>query len=65
MNYERIAEMVHELVKNPKSLLMGEQGIPSLAPKINESAIIQKVFSKYEVSGGILAIGITPETYWE
>ncbi|MFZ3102365.1 MAG: hypothetical protein WA113_09265 [Desulfitobacteriaceae bacterium] len=62
MNYERIAEMVHELVKNPKSLLSSEQGVASKDQ--NEFSIVKKVFSKYEVSGGTLTFAIIPESYW-
>ena len=54
MSYESIAELVHELVKNPKSLTQREQGLPSAKLKTNEFTIIQSVFSKYEVSGDTL-----------
>ena len=65
MSYERIAQLVHELVKNPKSLMSGEHGLTSADLKIHEFAIIEKVFSKHEVSGGTLAIAAIPEVYWE
>ncbi|MFZ3132916.1 MAG: hypothetical protein WA125_17865 [Desulfosporosinus sp.] len=64
MNYERIAELVHDLVKNPKSILSLEQGLPGTELKTNEITIIQNVFSKYEVSGDTLTIGIEPFGTW-
>lgn len=59
MNYESIAKLVHDLVKNPKSMLSSDHG---LLPEHN--TIIQNVFSKYEVSGDTLTIGIQPLTEW-
>lgn len=63
MNYESIAKLVHDLAKNPKSVLSSEHG---LLPehKTNEFKIIQNVFSKYEVSGDTLTIGIKPLVSW-
>ena len=65
MSYELIAQRVHELVKNPKILVSGEQGLSSGGLKINESDIIERVFSKHEVSGGAFAIDVIPEIYWD
>jgi hypothetical protein len=65
MNYESIAKLVNECVKNPKSLLSGEHGQSSTEVKTNEFTIIQNVFSKYEVSGDTLTIGIEPLVMWE
>ncbi|MHB8125913.1 MAG: hypothetical protein ACYDEJ_09795 [Desulfitobacteriaceae bacterium] len=64
MSYESIAKLVHECVKNPKSLLSLEHGLPSTELKTNEFKIIQNVFSKYEVSGDTLTIGIKPLGEW-
>lgn len=64
MNYEKIAELVHDLVKNPQSMLSEEQELPSTGLKMNELKIIQKVFSKYEVAGDALKVGVIPEGMW-
>lgn len=64
LTYERIAELVYERVKNPKSVLPQELGLSFTEPKLNEIDIIKKVFSKYEVSGDTLTIGISPLDYW-
>lgn len=64
MNYERIAELVHKLVKNPKSLLTGELRLPSAELKMNELTTIQSVFSEFEVSGDVLTFRITPLDFW-
>ncbi len=63
MNYESIAKLVNDLVKNPKSMLSSEYG---LLPEhnTNEFKIIQNVFSKYEISGDTLTIGIEPLVSW-
>ncbi|MFZ3132657.1 MAG: hypothetical protein WA125_16550 [Desulfosporosinus sp.] len=64
MSYESIAKLVNDLVKNPESILSLEQGLPSTELKTNEITIIQNVFSKYEVSGDTLTIGIEPLIKW-
>lgn len=64
MNYESIAELVHDLVKYPKSMLLREHGLPSAELTTNELTIIQKVFSKYEVSGDALTTGVIPQGMW-
>lgn len=64
MNYESIAELVHNLVKNPKNMMAREHGFFSAEIKTNELTIIQKVFSNYEVSGDALTIGVIPEGLW-
>ncbi|GAB6156525.1 hypothetical protein JCM17380_52770 [Desulfosporosinus burensis] len=64
MSYDSIAELVNGLVKNPKSLLSLENGLPSTELKTHEFTIIQNVFSKYEVSGDTLTIGIQPLFTW-
>ena len=63
MNYESIAKLVHDLVKNPKSMFASE---PGLIPEhnTNEFMIIQNVFSKYEVSGDTLTIEALPLDLW-
>lgn len=64
MSYESIAELVHDLVKNPKSISSRELGLSSAELKTSELAIIQRVFSKYEVSGSALTIGVIPQGMW-
>lgn len=64
MSYETIAKLVNDLVKNPKSMLSLEQELPSMELKTNELTVIQSVFSKYEVSGDALTIGIQPLITW-
>lgn len=62
MSYESIAELVHELVKNPKSIRSSE--IHSAGQKSNEIAIIQSVFSEFEVSRDVVALGTLPLGFW-
>ena len=64
MNYESIAELVHDLVKNPKRILSRELGLPSTELKNSELTIIRGVFSKYEASGSALSIGVIPQGMW-
>jgi len=63
MNYQGIAELVHNLVKNPKNILSLEHGLlPEL--NANESKIIQNVFSKYGVSDNVVTLGTLPLGLW-
>lgn len=64
MSNQSIAELVYDLVKNPKSMISLENWIPSAELKTNEVAIIQRVFKQYEVSGDILALGYLPLRFW-
>ena len=64
MNYESIAELVHELVKDPKSMLSRELGLSSAKLKTNEFTIIQKVFSECEVSGDAMTLATLPLSFW-
>jgi hypothetical protein len=64
MSYESIAELVHDLVKNSKSMLSREQRLPSAELKTNEFAIIQRVFSEFEVSGDAMMLGTLPLSFW-
>ncbi|TGE35000.1 hypothetical protein E4K67_27610 [Desulfosporosinus fructosivorans] len=64
MSYESIAELVHNLVKDPKSILKLENRLPSGEFDIKELTIVQNVFSKYEVSGDALAIEALPLDLW-
>ena len=64
MSYESIAEMVHDLVKNPKSMLSRAHRLPSAELKTDEFTIIQRVFSEYEVSGDVVALGTLPLGFW-
>lgn len=64
MNYEKIAEMVHNLIKTPKSMSSQEAGLPCGEINTYELTIIQTIFSKYEVSGAALAVGVRPQSFW-
>jgi hypothetical protein len=65
MKYKRIAELVHELVKNPNSILSQEFGLPREELKTNEFESIRRVFSKkIEVSGDALRFETTPFDFW-
>lgn len=64
MSNQSIAELVHDLVKNPKSMFSREHGIPSEELKTNELSIIQRVFSEYEVSGNVVTFGTLPLGLW-
>lgn len=65
MNFDYIAELVHELAENPNH---GSDIIAHIksGSKIGSSelAAISKVFSKDELSGDCLAIEATPALYW-
>ena len=63
MSYESIAELVHNLVKNPESLSR-ENEFPSAELKTNEFAIIRNVFSKCELSGDALTVSVLPQYMW-
>ncbi|MEA4902149.1 hypothetical protein [Desulfitobacterium sp.] len=63
MNNEEIAELVHELVKNPKGLLpLENKALEEL--KTKELTLINRVFSGCETSGDILAIDTLPLGFW-
>ena len=64
MNYQRIAEMVNELVTNPKSKAKQVMELSSTKLKMNEFTSIQSVFSKLEVSGGVLTFETISLDYW-
>lgn len=64
MTYENIANLVHDLVKNPENILLQGQKLSNTEQKTNESTIIQNVFSKLEVSGDVLTAGMIPEGMW-
>ena len=64
MSNQSIAELVHDLVKNPKSMFSREHGIPSAELKTNEITIIQRVFAEYEVSGDVVTLGTLPLGLW-
>lgn len=64
MNYKNIAELVNDLIKNPKNMLSQEHGVSSTEQKTNEFTIIQRVFSEYRVSGDILTYETLPLGYW-
>ena len=63
MSYQRIAELVHELVKTPKSMLQDKKlSLGQL--KMNEFTSIQRVFSDLEVSRDVLTFESIPLDYW-
>jgi len=64
MNYQKIAEIVHDLVKTPRIMLSQKPGLPLREIKTHEFTIIQTVFSKFEVSGAALAVGVRPQSFW-
>jgi len=64
MSYQRIAELVHDLVKNPKSLTQREHGLLSTKLKTNEFTSIQRVFSKPEVSSDVLTFDTIALDFW-
>ena len=64
MSNQSIAELVHDLVKNPKNMLSRKIGLPSAELKNNEITIIQRVFSEYEVSGDVVTLGTLPLGLW-
>jgi hypothetical protein len=64
MDYNSIAKMVHKCVKNPNSMLAKKSGLAESRVKTQELSVIQTVFSKHEVSGDVITIGITPLGYW-
>lgn len=64
MNHEKIAELFHNLVENPKFMLSQELGFQSTELKTNEITIIQRVFSEYEVSRDAMTLGILPLRFW-
>ncbi len=64
MNYDSIAKMVHKCVKNPGSILAKENGLAESGIKTKELSVIQTIFSKYEVSGDVISIGIKPMGMW-
>jgi hypothetical protein len=64
MNFDSIAKMVHEFVKNPSNMYAKENGLAESKVETKELSVIQTVFSKYEVSGDVITIGITPMGYW-
>ncbi|EGW36057.1 hypothetical protein DOT_6065 [Desulfosporosinus sp. OT] len=64
MSNESIAKLVHNLVKNPKSMRSREHGLPSAELNTNEFTIIQRVFSECEVSGDVMTLGTLPPGFW-
>lgn len=64
MNFNNIAELVHELAKNPnRSSIVPE--LKSFREITNcELEAITKVFSKEELSGNSLAARMSPTRFW-
>ena len=64
MSNQSIAELVHDLVKNPKSMFSQQLRIPPVELKTNEVTIIQRVFADYEVTGDVVTLGTLPLGLW-
>ncbi|NBJ14095.1 MAG: hypothetical protein FNP40_00665 [Dehalobacter sp. 4CP] len=62
MNYEGIANLVHECVKNPKSMLNQEK---DSKVKPSQFSVIQKVISRDEVPGTIVTLEVGPMATWQ
>ncbi len=63
MNFNSIANLVHECVENPK-LLIQQSETNNKKVTSTEFSAIQKVFSRYDVSGGTAAFTAEPLAYW-
>ncbi|NLI91569.1 MAG: hypothetical protein GX434_04995 [Peptococcaceae bacterium] len=63
MNFDSIANLVHECVKNPK-ILIQQNGAEEKKVMPGEFSVIQNVFSRYEVSGGTVAFIVEPLGDW-
>ncbi|EGW41281.1 hypothetical protein [Desulfosporosinus sp. OT] len=65
MNFDNIAELVHELAKNPNRCSEIIPQVKSVREITNcELDVITKVFSKEELSGNSLAARMSPTLYW-
>jgi hypothetical protein len=65
MNFNNIAELVHELAKSPNSSSVIIPELKSFREITNcELNAITKVFSKEELSGNSLAARIAPTLFW-
>ncbi|WP_034377755.1 hypothetical protein [Dehalobacter sp. CF] len=62
MNYEGIANLVHECVKDPKNVLTQEK---HRKVKPTEFSVIQRVVFRDEVSGGTIALEVGPLATWQ
>ncbi|AHF09500.1 MULTISPECIES: hypothetical protein [Dehalobacter] len=63
MNYESIANLVHDCVRNPK-MLLAQNSQQGNKVKSNEFTAVQKVLSGYRVSGGAALITASPMESW-
>ncbi|WP_368292786.1 hypothetical protein [Dehalobacter sp. TBBPA1] len=63
MNYDSIANLVHECVKNPK-MLLAQNSKQGNTVKSNEFTAVQKVLSGHSVSGGAALITASPMESW-
>lgn len=63
MNFDSIANLVHDCVKNPKALIQ-QNGADEKKVTATEFTVVQKVFSRYEVSGGTVAYVAGPLVDW-
>lgn len=65
MNYESIANLVHDYVKNPVSMVTKENRLSEIGVKPSEFSVIKNVFSRHEISGGTVAIEVGSLALWE
>jgi hypothetical protein len=63
MNFDSIAKMVHEYVKNP-DISAKESKFTESEVKSQELSVIQTVFTKYDVSGDVISVRIDPMRLW-
>ncbi|WP_353853148.1 hypothetical protein [Dehalobacter restrictus] len=64
MNYESIANLVHDCVRNPK-MLLAQNSKQGNKVKPNEFTTVQNVFSDYTVSGGTISMTVSPLDSWQ
>ena len=65
MNFNNIAELVHELAKSPNQSSAIISKFKSISEVTNcELETITKVFSQEELSGDLLAVKMSPSLYW-
>ncbi|MCM1567637.1 MAG: hypothetical protein FNP40_03175 [Dehalobacter sp. 4CP] len=64
MNYDSIANLVHDCVRNPKMLLAQNSKHGNMV-KPTEFTTIQNVLSDYRVSGGTISMTVSPLDSWQ
>ncbi|QHA00090.1 hypothetical protein [Dehalobacter restrictus] len=64
MNYDSIANLVHDCVRNPK-MLLAQNSKQGNKVKSNEFTTVQNVFSDYRVSGGTVSMTVSTLGDWQ